>query len=56
METLEERAKEMIKGANYYALLNLASEYEVFDKSELLKQLIDVVGAVQVATDLGFEI
>jgi len=53
---LEEQAAEYIKEANYKDLLELAYEYEIFDIKELIDQLIDVAGAIQVARDLGFEL
>jgi len=53
---LEEIALQCIKDADYKELMNLVVEYEIFDKDEIIQQLVDNVNPIQIAKDLGYEL
>lgn len=53
---LDEKAIQCVKDADYSALLDLCIDYEIFTKDELLEQLLSIVGAIQLAKDLGYDL
>ena len=53
---LDEKARQHVEDADYCDLLDLCIEYEIFDKAELLEQLFSIVGATQLAKDLGYDL